>query len=225
MTQSAAIEGSTVLSVVRRSLVTSWLYEHLRTRVAQFDTVPSDIEAWLASSGLVSALAPRIRSLGGLERSSSTHAVAKKLSRWARASFLYRWLTAEPEPEVIVIDLRDTLSVGPVIALLDAVFRATVPASHHSTVRELGSRMLAYFQQAPIRVTSLLVIAATLTALLLGVIRDTLTASGTAIAAGLLFLALLGLGSTRSWNELVESRPVQLLIAVFEPPEPPESDR
>lgn len=37
----------------------------------------------------------------------------------SRNSWLYRWLTAEPEPEVIVIDLRETWTVGPVIDLLD----------------------------------------------------------------------------------------------------------
>jgi hypothetical protein len=39
-----------------------------------------------------------------------------------RASFLYRWLTAEPEPEVVVIDLRETYAVGPLLAILDSVF-------------------------------------------------------------------------------------------------------
>jgi hypothetical protein len=32
---------------------------------------------------------------------------------------VWRWLTAEPDPDVIVIDLRETLTVGPVIAVLD----------------------------------------------------------------------------------------------------------
>ncbi|RLM36619.1 hypothetical protein [Haloarcula sp. Atlit-120R] len=37
-----------------------------------------------------------------------------------RASRLYRWLTTEPESMSIVIDLRKTHSVGPVLAVLDA---------------------------------------------------------------------------------------------------------
>jgi hypothetical protein len=39
--------------------------------------------------------------------------------RWGRHSFLYRWLTKEPDPEVVVIDLRETYTVGPLIAVLD----------------------------------------------------------------------------------------------------------
>jgi hypothetical protein len=36
-------------------------------------------------------------------------------------SWIYRWLTAEPEPEVVVIDLRETYTVGPFLAVLDTV--------------------------------------------------------------------------------------------------------
>lgn len=37
------------------------------------------------------------------------------------------WLTAEPEPEVIVIDLRETYTIGPLIAALDRVTRVLTP--------------------------------------------------------------------------------------------------
>ncbi|PSQ50738.1 hypothetical protein BRD15_01045, partial [Halobacteriales archaeon SW_6_65_15] len=41
------------------------------------------------------------------------------LADYTRHSFCYRWLTKEPEPDVVVIDLRETYAVGPLIALLD----------------------------------------------------------------------------------------------------------
>lgn len=34
-------------------------------------------------------------------------------------SYCYRWLTAEPDPEIIVIDLQKTHTVGPFIGLLE----------------------------------------------------------------------------------------------------------
>lgn len=53
------------------------------------------------------------------------------LGRWltdaTKHSFLYRWLTAEPEPEVIVIDLRETYTVGPVVAILDRLVASVAP--------------------------------------------------------------------------------------------------
>jgi hypothetical protein len=56
------------------------------------------------------------------EQSAALHAfesLTATLGRWLRGAWLYRWLMTEPEPEVIVIDLRETYTVGPIIALLD----------------------------------------------------------------------------------------------------------
>jgi len=89
-------------------------------------------------------------------------------TEWARGSFLYRWLTAEPEPDVVVIDLRETLSVGPFITVLDRVLRWIVPY---------------WAQSIPGRV----------------------------------------LGALVEWGErLADTRLGRLLVAVLEPPEPPE---
>ncbi|MFC7026549.1 hypothetical protein ACFQH8_01515 [Halomicroarcula sp. GCM10025710] len=45
-----------------------------------------------------------------------------------RHSFLFRWLTAEPDPDVIVIDLRETVTVGPLLAVLDSVLSVLTDA-------------------------------------------------------------------------------------------------
>lgn len=44
----------------------------------------------------------------------------RHLADYTRKSFLYRWLTTEPDPEVVVIDLRETYTVGPLIAIIDS---------------------------------------------------------------------------------------------------------
>jgi len=43
----------------------------------------------------------------------------RKLAHSIRNSFCYRWLTKEPDPDVVVIDLRETYTVGPIVALCD----------------------------------------------------------------------------------------------------------
>lgn len=52
-----------------------------------------------------------------------------------RNSLLYRWLTAEPEPAVVVIDLRETRTVGPFIALLDRAVAAVAPSYAESRLK------------------------------------------------------------------------------------------
>lgn len=53
------------------------------------------------------------------ERSALSRMCARLL-KIARGSRIYRWLTTEPEPAAIVIDLRKTHTVGPLLAVLDA---------------------------------------------------------------------------------------------------------
>jgi hypothetical protein len=56
---------------------------------------------------------------------STLRAAAESLATSAqtavRNSYCYRWLTAEPEPDVVVIDLRETRTVGPFVRLLERV--------------------------------------------------------------------------------------------------------
>ncbi|WP_075937164.1 hypothetical protein [Halosegnis longus] len=46
------------------------------------------------------------------------------LGQVVRDSRLYQWLTTEPDPTVVTIDLRETYTVGPVLKLLE---RLTTP--------------------------------------------------------------------------------------------------
>ena len=47
--------------------------------------------------------------------------LASRAEAVVRQSYGYRWLTAEPDPSVIVIDLRETRTVGPFVRLLERV--------------------------------------------------------------------------------------------------------
>ena len=53
------------------------------------------------------------------EGHNGAHAARQTPPRYVRHSFIHRWLTKEPDPDVVVIDLRETYAVGPVIGLLD----------------------------------------------------------------------------------------------------------
>lgn len=164
--------------------------------------------------------------LGRTGRPAADRATVMGLARWSegatRSSWLYRWLTAEPEPEVIVIDLRETISVGPVIILLDRLIRWLVPASHRSTVVGVAKSVHQSVRAAPVQVTSLVLAVAVLTNLGLTLATGEPTQAGVVARIVLLGLAAIGTRITMTWDELVETRPVRLLIAALEPPEPPD---
>jgi hypothetical protein len=61
----------------------------------------------------------------------ATVADAARDARPSRPSIggVRNWLTAEPDPDVVVVDLRETLTVGPVIVVVDwIVARLTDPS-------------------------------------------------------------------------------------------------
>jgi len=51
----------------------------------------------------------------------AAESLASRAERVVRHSYGYRWLTAEPDPSVVVIDLRKTYTVGPFVRVLERV--------------------------------------------------------------------------------------------------------
>lgn len=141
-----------------------------------------------------------------------------------RASWLYRWLTAEPDPDVVVIDLRETLTVGPLIAAVDRTIRWLLPVIVSSILFRAARQTCAVTTARPIRMLSLFVGSAA--AGLLALIAATGDPSPAVVVglAALVLLAILGSRSDRSWQDLQENRWMQSLVAAFEPPEPPSRD-
>ncbi|GAA0275876.1 hypothetical protein [Halobacterium noricense] len=93
------------------------------------------------------------RIVDAVQRLSTTakrwlNATTERLTRVVQGSFLYRWLTAEPDPEVIVIDLRETYTVGPFIAILDRVVETLVPYYRQSLLKRGVDGLAAHAARA-----------------------------------------------------------------------------
>ncbi|TKX73467.1 hypothetical protein EXE46_14050 [Halorubrum sp. GN11_10-6_MGM] len=149
-------------------------------------------------------------------------ALWRRTAAAVRGSSLYRWLTAEPDPDVIVIDLRKTWTVGPVIRLLDAVLDRLLPPLEDSrtaaTIRAVTASTLA----APAVVGGLAVLGVGLLLVLVSVATGTLGVTRLGLAAGLALAGAIATRERRNWAELRETRPVELLVAALEPPAPPD---
>ncbi|WP_137284646.1 hypothetical protein [Halorussus salinisoli] len=77
------------------------------------------LRGWLAATWFGRVAATSERSTNDATDTSVVVTGLRRLAHSVRHSHLYRWLTKEPEPDAIVIDLRDTYTVAPFIALLD----------------------------------------------------------------------------------------------------------
>lgn len=146
----------------------------------------------------------------------------RSLRRYITGSVVYRWLTSEPEPDVIVIDLRETRTAGPMLSVLDRVITTAVASLPTSSVGAVGQALTTRVRARPIRTLSLLflpvVVLSTLGTAVTGALTPALA------VAHLLFSVsgLLGMRSRRSLEELLETRTVRVVAAAFEPPAPPE---
>ena len=71
------------------------------------------------------------------------HSFASLFGTALRNSFLYRWLTTEPDPDVIVIDLTETWTVGPIIQAIDRVAGLAAPHWRSSRFRKDSQQLIA----------------------------------------------------------------------------------
>ena len=168
---------------------------------------PEEQPAVLAGSRLVQAL-----------RAGSSQGVS-----WVRNSALYGWLTAEPDPDVIVIDLRETWTVGPVLSVLDWVVGWLVEAGDASRAVGLAQRGVASTRAAPLRVAGLVIALVGLLVAGSG-LRGEIAMTRLAVGIGLAVGGLIAMQDTRDWATLRETRPVELMIAALEPPDPPVAE-
>lgn len=140
MSLADAADRSAVVTALRTAFAASRIRAAVRTATAGARARGCGVRAWLATSRAVAALDRVSDGLATTGRSSTTRSLAGRLSGWVRASYLYRWLTAEPDPDVVVIDLRETYAVGPVIALLDRLAAPFGRLYRASTLQRLVER-------------------------------------------------------------------------------------
>ncbi|ACV47596.1 MULTISPECIES: hypothetical protein [Halomicrobium] len=160
---------------------------------------------------------------------SHTIQIGQSLTGWitdvTRESSLYRWLTKEPDPEVMVIDLAETYTVGPFIRLLDRLIPYVERAWNGSVLKRTTARTAELVRDVPIKVASVLFIAVLLAQtiqLLPSIQNEPTTTLGIHAVAWL--LALGGLRVDWTLEELSQSRVGRLTRALLEPPEPPDDD-
>jgi len=190
--------------------------ERLRTAVstATITDVARELRKRLGDAGEVA---------GGAFRSSAFSRATRWFGHAARESWLYRWLTAKPESDVVVIDLRETWTVGPMLTILDRFLTPLVRYGRYARTRTAGVRLANAFATRPIQAVSTVVFLALVVNITLAFALG--TPSRTTVGVGLLLAAvtLVGTRVTASADELGETRTFELLVALLEPPEPPDT--
>ena len=182
------------------------------------DDAGSRLAAAVTGSRVVTALERVGDRLAEVGQSAQAERLAARGRRIVTDSALYRWLTAEPDPAVIVLDLRETYTVGPFVAVLDRVLALLDAAATSSGAVSVARSLLTEFRAAPVRLVGATVAFGSAMALLVGVVLGALGASSTVTLATLAVAGLAGTRITASWGDLVDSRVGRLVVAALGPP-------
>jgi len=185
-----------------------------QTSITETSRVAATLERAVDNSRVVSSLCAPFR------QGSRPVRAAQWSGDVVRDSYLVRWLTAEPEPDVVVIDLRETWTIAPVIAVIDWLVPHGLRMWHGSTARRVLDRTATAFRNAPVRLTSVVVLGVVVARIVLS-----LGSAGTVSLVAHLFVGALAIAGLRvDWTleELKASKVGRLAAALFVPPEPPE---
>ncbi|MFC7047247.1 hypothetical protein ACFQH6_19210 [Halobacteriaceae archaeon GCM10025711] len=219
-TQRGVRETSRTLECLRRVRRSAETAGVRRTAVI----VAAALVAAFRDSRLVQATHRAEQSVERWYADSTLHRTGSALARWTRHSYLYRWLTAEPEPEVVVIDLRETWTVGPVLRVLDWVIDRVERTYRGSASQRAVEATANRIYDAPVRTMSVVLAVAVLANLLVTVVTTPFATGGIAVRVAVLVFAALGTRSSLSWPELRKTLPVRLLVRALEPPELPDEE-
>lgn len=182
----------------------------------------NSVDRWTRSSRTGTALRNAGEVVGAVLDRSGVGRLGSAIGAYTRSSFLYRWLTADPDPDVIVVDLRETIVLGSLLAMVDALVETFLASRFGSRLAAASEDTIETVADAPIRALSTVVGTAIVADLLVRTATGSIGTAGVHARLGVALLAILGLRIDASADELRESRGGRLLVALLEPPDPPE---
>jgi hypothetical protein len=206
-----ASESSRFAEFLRRSAAGSRVVSAVRQPV--LDQPPrqsSSVLAWIETVA---------KHLERLQTGSKTAALTHTVVTAVVSSYLFQWLTSEPDPEVVVIDLREVWTVRPVLEVIDRMVDAYVGIRPFSRAHALATEVSATFEAAPVRTLGYALIVAVAVSTAVGLLAGSLAADDMTVALVLIGLGVLGTRVEASMQELRNTRTAELLITILEPPE------
>lgn len=130
-------------------------YEHSRVRRA------ASALRRLAANPEPAAVRRRRLAAGRTVRLAGQHAltarIARRCARSVQNARLYEWLTREPDPTVVEVDLTETWTVGPVIAVVDRLIERSGGVGSRAT--RVGDRVRRVPARRPVGVLGVVVAA------------------------------------------------------------------
>jgi hypothetical protein len=114
------------------------------SRIAEWirgSKISANLETSRVGSKVVAGRARISRFARSVSAGSKISSLGPALGRVLRSSRMFVWLTSEPEPDMIVIDLRETLTVSPIILAIDRMVSPVATQWQRSKLRVAGDAL------------------------------------------------------------------------------------
>lgn len=160
--------------------------------------------------------------LDGAHEHASVTRLWCRCAREVRDSWTYRWLTAEPSAAVVVIDLRETRTIGPIIAVLDLIGRTLQPMAERLAL--FGSRFNSAITRRPVTAVSVATTAIVVSLIVMLANAGVSTVALIALAT-VAILSLLMFRVDLAWADLEQPTSYRWLLEALTPPETPSTQR
>lgn len=144
----------------------------------------SRFEAAVADSWVLNTVRTLDDWLSETSRRARVRRTWKRARRITRISAVYGWLSAEPDPRVVIVDLREPRTVGPLVRGLGSVLSACRRAVPRSRLIAVCRTLSSAVSDAPVKWAGALLATAGLGALLLLSVLGALTPPRVTVLAG-----------------------------------------
>lgn len=184
---------------------------------AEPETLPPSTRLSVGVERFRERLRPLARTLGAGVRRSRLADVGRRLRTGVARSRLVQWLTREPDPDVIVIDLTETRTLGPILAALDRLAEALATPLASSSLGRTATRAAEATKRHAVPAAS-----GALLGLVIGTLALTWEGANPLWLAALAIAGvagLLGLTVDRSRAALRDSTVARWMAGVLVPPE------
>lgn len=148
--------------------------------------------------------------------------VVVAVSAALRSSYVLRWLTAEPETDVIVIDLNDSIVLRPFLRTIDEAADTFHAHWRGSVVYGVSDRIAEFVADTPVRALSLVILSMMIPSSVMAFAVGSLSTVELYPRLMITLLALLGTRSGTSLDDLRETRTAKFIRAIVEPPDTQE---
>lgn len=210
----------------RKNKNSSRFYQLTRSFAAKLNNVSESLDnstlfhVWskLSASTKNSSVWRLFKSLKLSNWIENSRVISPRSRRKISSSTVYGWTVKEPDPDLVVIDLRETFSISPILTAFDDVIEFMVPAWMRSKIHTVYTAASKELKENTVKtVSATLFLAFTASLFVIEVSLEL-----TLLSLGVLFLASVvsayGTKSEKNWRDIKETKVFKLVIELLEPP-------